>query len=115
MQISIWIVIVSILGSIAEYSLIYSVRKTSAFIFTSTLALITPITYILELVSKEMFNTNCNLKFEWYYIVAVFIIVCGCILCHYSSCSDKHDEKLDIGKKLKHESATQLQKLQCNL
>ena len=87
-----WIFIISIAASIAEYCLIYSVRKTSAFIFTSTLALITPITFLLEMISKQLFNTQTKLEWQWYYIVSVLVIVIGCILCHWSTNNSKIEQ-----------------------
>lgn len=87
---SAWVVNLIIINGIgtviSEYCAVFSVRKTSAFVFVGTLALSSPIGVAMEFIKHEMdhlLGTKTTVKWTWWYVPTLLGIIIGCCLVYY--------------------------------
>ena len=109
-----WLVVMNgVTCIIAEYCALFSVRKTSAFIFVGTLALSSPLGLAMHYMKHEMddwLKSKTFVAWTWWYVPSMLAIVGGCCLVYYGGDGhDSDDGESKVSEKTAQTEGTQTQ------
>ena len=67
---------------VADYCVMFAVRKTSAFVLSGTLALGSPVALVMTYIKNKIDGINDDV-WTWWYVPTLVSILVGCILVYY--------------------------------